>query len=224
MEIKIISNYYDEEDRLYDYDSLNLEPGLTILTGCNGSGKTTLLTQISEYCKKKSIPFLRYDNQKEGDATAMSAALLSDDINGLALDAMSSEGERIINNVGRCATKMGKLVVSSIKKGEKQIFMLLDGIDSGLSIDGIIDIKENLFNFIVKDAKKDGLDVYILASSNTYELANNSRCLNVVTGEYYIPKTYERYKLEVITTYERKCQRYKIEPSFDLKSKIDMLK
>jgi hypothetical protein len=119
---------------------------------------------------------------------------------------------------------MGKLVVSSIRKGEKQVFILLDGIDSGLSIDGIIDIKENLFNFIVKDAKKDGLDVYILASSNAYELANGSCCLNVVTGEYYIPETYERYKLEVIKTYERKCQRYKIEPSFDLKSQINMLK
>ena len=118
MKIKIIKDYYDENDNIYNTDSITLEKGVNILVGCNGSGKTTLLQQIKSYCSKKNIKLLSFDNYRDGGSNAMSAAGFYGDMDKLIQDFISSEGERISNNIGRYAAKIGK-TVHSMEKGEK---------------------------------------------------------------------------------------------------------
>ena len=101
MKIKLEQDYYDTGVKLFPYRTLNLEPGITVLVGCNGSGKTTLLKQIKCHCSDNNIKYLHYDNYKDGGGHAMQSNLLFNDIKAVALDAVSSEGERIFHNI-RC--------------------------------------------------------------------------------------------------------------------------
>ena len=218
MNIDIVRDYYDQKDYLYQYNELNLEPGLTVLIGCNGSGKTTLLHQIERYCKKDNIKYFSFNNYTEGGSNAMSRAGFFGDIDSLAQDFISSEGERIGNNIARMAPKIGSLV-RGCEPGEK-LFILFDAIDSGLSIDGVIDTKENLLNVIVDDCENKGIEVYIIASANKFELARNVRSLNVVTGKFRKLNNYEDYAKEILSTFKYKKKRYKQEIYFDIDSYI----
>ena len=60
--INIINKgFYDEDEVLYKKKSIEIKPGVTVLTGCNGIGKTTLLHQIESFLKKENIPCLMFD-------------------------------------------------------------------------------------------------------------------------------------------------------------------
>ena len=75
------------------------------------------------------------------------------------------------------------------------LFILLDGLDSGASIDRARDLM-HLFDLIESEAKtedgKDTHEIYILVAVNSYELARK-RCLDVRTREYLSFKSYEEY-------------------------------
>lgn len=43
---KIVRDYWDSGQALYQKENIEINPGLTVLVGCNGSGKTTLITQL----------------------------------------------------------------------------------------------------------------------------------------------------------------------------------
>lgn len=85
--------------------------------------------------------------------------------------------------------------------------MLFDAIDSGLSIDNIVDIKECLFNIILEDTT--GTDVYIIVSANTFEMCFNEQCLDVRTGKHREFKTYTSYKNFILKSREQKDRRLK---------------
>ena len=63
---KIIKDYYDIGEQIYNKSSVTLQDGLTVLCGCNGSGKTTLLKQIKNGCKKEKLPCIKFDNLIDG--------------------------------------------------------------------------------------------------------------------------------------------------------------
>lgn len=54
-----------------------------------------------------------------------------------------------------------------------------DAADSGLSIDGIKEIKNKLFSIIEEDCKTKGVELYIVVSINAYEFANGEQCFDV---------------------------------------------
>lgn len=83
-------------------------------------------------------------------------------------------------------------------------WLLFDAIDSGLSIDNVIDIKEYLFKTILEDAVK----TYIIVSSNAFEFANNESCLDTHTGKYIHFENYDKYKDFILKSKEIKNKRY----------------
>lgn len=91
----------------------------------------------------------------------------------------------------------------------KDIFVLLDGVDSGFSIDNIIELKESLFKVIIKDFENKDNDIYIICSANSYELAADEDCIVVCTGKHRRFKTYNTYRNMVMRTREIKGKRYK---------------
>ena len=208
MRIKIARDYYDDRDYIYQRSVVDFRPGVTILVGCNGSGKSTLLRQIKDYCTCKDIPHIEFDNYKDGGGQAMNRKGFYGDIDGLIMDICSSEGERINNNLGIYAGQIGNFVRQNENKG-KPLVILMDAIDSGLSIDYVIELKELLFKTILEDCNSKGIEVYIIASANEYELARGENCFNVKTCQYKKIPNYSSYRKVIIDTRKYKNKRYK---------------
>lgn len=194
-EFKIITRYYDDYRKLYKHNTVEFKPGITILVGCNGSGKTTLLRQIKNSLEKNEIPYVYHDNLKDGGSRGREIAFYNDDYELGAALFCSSEGEQIALNLGTLARNTGYMITHS-KGNEKWI--LLDAIDSGLSIDQVQDVKKNLFHMIL-DMEK-GKEIYIICSANEYEMCCDEPCFNIVDGKYVSINSYEDYKKEIIKT------------------------
>ena len=210
--------------------SIQFEPGITVLVGCNGAGKTTLLRNIKEQMKKESIPYVFYDNLHSGGSNSISSAFYFGNMD-LGIDLWtSSEGEAIKINFGQASTKfkrflkdgfydtMNNRLARSLNKDkeEKEVsdirVMLFDAVDSGLSVDSIVEIK-SVFELILEDAKQLGMETYIIISANEYELARNSNCFDVNKGRYIKFKDYEAYRAFIINsrkTKEKRIEKQKI--------------
>jgi len=213
LQFDIIRDYYSTGVNLYNYKNKTVEftPGLTVLTGCNGAGKTTLLKHIKLHCHKNDIPFKLIDNRTDGGSSAMQKALESSDIFLLATKVQSSEGENISLNMGTWAKEIGSFMTTHNKYSDTNIRVLaFDAIDSGLSIDNIIEIKEEFFKFVLAEEKDK--EVYIIVSANSYEMARGENCFDVTTGKYTMFSDYEAYRKYIIDTRNKKCKRYKQDP------------
>lgn len=203
---KITKNYYREDEFIYNKSYVTLEPGFTVLVGCNGSGKTTLLKQIKHSCYSQNIPVLSFDNQHEGGSNAISLAGFMGDFNALANGIMSSEGENISQNIGKFARKIGQFVRSNADAN--QIFILFDAIDSGWSVDNILEFKADLIKTILDDNKQ---EMYIIVSANEYEMARSEKCFDVSECRYVKIENYDEYRDLVIKTRKKKNKRYGFE-------------
>lgn len=199
---KIDKRPYD--DIIYKKTNIEINPGVTILTGCNGYGKTTLLQMIKQSLKSSKIPVMDYSNETDGGHNAISERAFYDDYATVATLMQSSEGEQIYINLGNTASKIGKFIHEH--NDDKEIWLLFDAIDSGLSIDNMIEVKELLFETILEDTK--GKDVFIICSTNSYEMCRDSKCFDVYSGEYVEFKDYEDYREYILKSRKQKDKRY----------------
>lgn len=197
---KINKDYNDMGCNIYKKDNITIISGLTVLVGCNGMGKTTLLHQLKRKLEKDKIPVISFDNLIDGGDRAREKAGFYGDMEFLATAVMSSEGENINMNIGRFAGDIGRFVRKY--KGSPEMWILLDAVDSGLSIDNIIDIKQDLFDVVIED--NPNTDVYIIVAANGYEFARNENCFDVYEGKYLKFKDYEQYRDFVLKTRKEK--------------------
>lgn len=195
---------FDDNMRLYLRKEVEFHHGLTTLVGCNGSGKTTLMMLIKDELRKdKDVLLLTYNDRSEGQSNLMEALAFRDDMSGVASMFMSSEGERIIRGVGYFAQGIRKRIQ---KANPKEIWILLDAVGSGLSIDGIQDIKA-LAKAVIEDNQ--GTDVYFVVSTNEYEFSIGADNIDVTTFKHVQFKNYEEYRKFILKTSEKKQRRYK---------------
>ena len=217
---------YDDV-RIFYRKNIEIKPGVTVLIGCNGAGKSTLIHTMQDELKKNNIEYLNYDNLHDGGNRSVSNAMFYDDI-GLAASMMcSSEGETItlnIMNLGENIVyylKHGKtkrtrldIMLESIenadsKKKEETVsqerWIFFDAVDSGLSIDNVLDFKE----FVLEPIVKSNSNLYVILSANSFEMASGEQCLDVYNGQYCTFDNYEEYKKFICKTRERKEKRYK---------------
>lgn len=220
---------YDEGFNLYKKKIIEIKSGVTVLVGCNGIGKTTLLKQIRDKLKENKIPYIMFDNLRDGGSKAISEASFYSDFVFMANAIQSSEGENIVMNLEKLAARLGEFVekgedpkekkfnklVKAIKEinGEDIVeseiinerWILLDAVDSGLSVDNIVDLKEQLFKTILEYNYEN--EVYIIVSANEYEMVRNEQCFDVYNGKYINIKDYEEYRNLVLQSKEWKYQR-----------------
>ena len=198
---------YCEGENLYAKATFTIEPGVTILVGCNGSGKTTLLHHFRETLERdKDTLVLFYNNLFDGGQNALAwHVFYGGSITTGATLATSSEGESIVVNVGDTARKIGALVRENAANN-KPLFLLFDAVDSGLSVDNVVELKKYLFDTILKDCAGQR-DVYIICSANEYELCNGENCFDVQNAEYIRFNNYDEYRAFVLQTRERKDAR-----------------
>ena len=229
MSERIINVWKDPYGEGFDTcksEQVILHSGLTVLVGCNGAGKSTLLHNIESELKKNKIPYYYYDNLRDGGSNARGNALLEDDLVFAATAMSSSEGENITMNIGKLLSKLKEFMKTGrvasrmtglidALSGEdykapeiKERWLLLDAIDSGHSIDNVVETKRVL-QLVIDDFKANGYDLFIVVSANEYELANGEDCFDVNSGEYIRFKDYEDFKKFILTSREIKDTRYK---------------
>ena len=220
---------YDEGFNLYKKKIIEIKSGVTVLVGCNGIGKTTLLKQIRDKLKENKIPYIMFDNLRDGGSKAISEASFYSDFVFMANAIQSSEGENIVMNLEKLAARLGEFVENGEDPNEKKFnklvkaikeingediveseiinerWILLDAVDSGLSVDNIVDLKEQLFKTILE--YNYGNEVYIIVSANEYEMVRNEQCFDVYNGKYINIKDYEEYRNLVLQSKEWKYQR-----------------
>ena len=200
---KLSNSYYEEDGKIFDKTFVTIKPGVTVLVGCNGAGKTTMLNQIKRTLGNKDIPYLFHGNLTDGEKEYRSKVLFYDDINFVARSMMSSEGENIVNVMEEVARKMGTL--SRNNPTAKELWFLFDAVDSGLSVDNIVDLKERLFSLVLENEKCK--DVYFVVSANEYELARDENCLDVIGCKYIRFNDYEEYRAFILQSKEAKRKR-----------------
>lgn len=199
--IKIYQNPFGD-GKMFKKKYFEFETGVTVFVGCNGYGKTTLMRNVKEELSRSKIPVISFDNVSDGGSNARSKMAFYNNFEFVATSMCSSEGENIVMNLGNIAREIGHFVAKNPE--EKELWILLDAIDSGFSIDNIIEVKEFLFKTVIEDAHNRGRDIYILVSANSYEMARGERCLDVRSMKYRTFKTYDAYRKYVI-----KCSQVK---------------
>lgn len=203
-EFKIPRSPYEKGVVLYKKSKMTLNPGVTVLVGCNGCGKSTFVEKIAEQLEKNSIPYITYNNLHDGGTRAREKAMFYGEMDLFATLFCSSEGEQIVANMGSCATQMGQLARRN--KDAKELWVLLDAVDSGLSIDNIVDVKEYLFKTVIEHNKDK--DVYIVVSANEYEMCNGENCFDVYNGKYIRFSDYNDYRQFILNSKTEKDKRY----------------
>lgn len=225
---KLGKDPYDYDFNLYKKSTIEIKPGVTVLVGCNGIGKSTLLHCIKDVLKKEGIPYLDFDNLLEGGAYARQESLNKGDLTRLATSAYSSEGENIMLNITNLATLIGEFVrtglyqkdVNRLARGfqkalgyksedteitSNERWILFDAVDSGLSVDNIVKLKDCLFSIILEHSF--GKEIYIVISANEYEMANGEQCFDVYNGKYITFRDYNEYRQMILDSRKWKDDR-----------------
>ena len=214
LELEIYKDYYDDGVDLYTSDKLVLNPNVvTTLVGCNGSGKTTLIHQIKEKLDKSfsldedsDIKVMYFNNLSDGGNYSLEKAMFRGDMSGMATLWSSSEGERISNNVGNeIFSNLGYFINHNTYS---KIVVLLDAVDSGLDITNIDEIVTTFKNFAIVEAKKLGIELYIVVSTNSYEFCVGNDCIDITSLEHIEVNSYDEYRDLIIKSDEHKMKRY----------------
>ena len=227
--IKTWRNPYDEGFSTCRRKEVEFKPGLTVLVGCNGSGKSTMLKNIKDELHKKKIPMFFYNNEHDGGSNSIGESIFLGNVSFAATAWTSSEGENISLNLSKIASKWRNFIltgevndwstkftkslrtaceIDDKKTTSKKRFILLDAMDSGYSIDNVIEMK-SLFDLVLEDSEKMGMETYIIISSNEYELACDTDCFDVTEGKYINFSSYEDFKKFILHTRKKKEKRYK---------------
>ena len=171
-------------------------PGLTVLVGKNGTGKSTLLTFIETFCHDNDISHLLHDNL-DNDRLGQ-RAIYTGEYELLATMMASSEGESIVVAMSKIATSISSCIANTERDGKHQVVILLDALDSGLSINNIVAMKQYLFKPILEDAESKNIACYIIVAANSYELARDEDCIDVKHMKHKTFKTYDSYRSFVL--------------------------
>ena len=201
---QIPTDPYDEGVRLYSRKDISFKPGLTTLIGCNGSGKSTLMKLLQDQLKKDpNALVMKYDDRYDGGHNLMDKMGFYEDWTGLSTMMTSSEGERIYVGLGNFIRSMRREIQ---RNRPKELWILLDAVGSGLSIDKIDEVKD-FADIVVED--NNGIDVYFIVSTNEYEFAAGTDCIDVTTFKHMTFSDYAVYRSYILETAMKKDKRFK---------------
>ena len=222
MEIKLWSNpkiqYETKMSRRGNIEkcskpvTYDFKPGVTMLIGSNGTGKSTLLKQLNSLFKERNwnqIPdndnirdkyyCYSYDNVYE-EKFAKDSWIHSDmKIDRIAATFCNSEGQDMYDYLYYKIADIGKAVRYARSKEYNGIFILFDGLDSGLSLDRLEEIKRKVLDFMVREESKNGeFEVYIVCAANSFEFCSGYDCIDVTNQEHYYFDQYWEFRRHFI--------------------------
>ena len=218
---------YEQGDILFLKGSVKIPEGLTVITGCNGSGKSTLLDIIEKRYKGNDDWYIvSYREKEDGRGNSVSSYLYMGDYRAIASVFEASEGEAVFRNyankvyqeiaafrdtkiTSRNPEEIGLFRYKYIRMDKaKNLLVILDGIDSGVSLDMTIDIK-NFLHTILEDlhTRIPEVPVYILVSSNSWEFCEGERCLDARSLNFKKFSSYEEYRKYILDSRKKKEHR-----------------
>ena len=194
--------------KLYRKRSVKFYPNeINCLIGCNGSGKSTILGICKDIIKENGLMMISYNNMQDGGSNFIEEDGSIESIGAIFSIKELSEGEQILNASSKYLDLLTSMVKGNIKRDDRfrlfretdHIFVLLDAIDSGYSIDNIYNLVYRLKG-IIKLAKENNKFVYIIAAANSYELTRNNKCWDVQLSKEVMFKDYDDYRKRIIET------------------------
>lgn len=191
-----------ENEILYDYDTLTIEPGITTFVGCNGSGKTTLIAQIAQQLENDEHIAVINANAHKTRENIVSSLTINNNMQFRTDAIWASEGERLQSGQGHVFSEIGN---KARRFGVNEVWVFLDSFDSGCDIANMQLIK-NTLKFIENDLQPRPL--YVIIAANAYEFARNERCLDVKSGNIIRFDSYEAYAEFIVASEKEKMQRY----------------
>lgn len=223
--IDISQSPYGSDSVMFEKDYITLKDGLSVIIGCNGSGKSTLLRIIKEHCIMHNIPMLYYNNLNDGGYHSRCNRVTFSDMKYTSGSLQSSEGESILIALNNIVDKVIKIInnlksskdpydkvrgnldyISNIFKYETnntkwetdKLFLLFDSVDSGLSLDTIYDIKKYMIDPVINRCKNSNINLFLVVTSNKFELTNNTRCILANKLEYININSYQQFKNVIV--------------------------
>lgn len=194
--IKYDKEPYIKGEEVFQENEFGFNPGrVTVLAGPNGSGKSTLLNIIEKHLKDNNIKYVSYNNVEESK-NAIDRYGYFEDFTAVSILISSSEGQCLFYNIARFTQKISNALHGKAKD-DKEFWILMDATDSGLSIDKIIDVKEQLFKTVLQD--NPNKDIYIVIAANSYEYTVPMdglplECRDVKTGAVVKFDNYDDYR------------------------------
>lgn len=190
-------NLYKDQYALFTPNEINT------LIGCNSSGKSTMLRKIEEILYTNGFPYILYDNIDN------SFKWLHERIHESIHYRNLSEGEVIAKASSKYINVLTDIIVGTIIRDKKfrkyrdldNIFLLLDSIDTGYSIDNILNLT-GILNGLICLAKKNKKRLYIIAAANNFEFIQGNRSWDVQASKEIFFNKYEEYKQRIIETSE----------------------
>lgn len=204
---KISPIQFEDEIKLYVSNEICFDEGVNILVGCNGIGKTTLMNLIQDELMEMDIPYYRYFD-KEIEKTVDRGAVSSIQFfNNYLTRKRRSEGENIGDRLSMFATDLGNFVRTNSSKDE--IWLFIDSLDSGMSIDAIQDILDFIDSTMLTTLP-DGMKMYIVMSANSYEVVRwySNSCIDTYNLKPIKFKDYQDYATFILKTRKYKDSRY----------------
>lgn len=223
-------NYYAENDNLYETDKIELEENnVYIFTGCNGIGKSTLIFQITED-RLTALKHFAYNLLNDYNGYNSFVNHFTDDkpnndsdVYYLSINKKSnaqginpnpffkiskqfkSSGEQLIHDMLPCLEIVDK-ELERLKN--KTLYLFLDDLDVGTSLDVILEEKLVIKRFI-KTLEKNNTKYIICISANNYELTKLGTCIDCVTLKPIEFKDYDDYVKYIVSTRKYKDVRNK---------------
>ena len=180
-----------------DFVEYRLNEGLTALIGGNGTGKSTLLQRLRVSLKEEGIKNLYFNLSSENKEMNMKH---NKSENFLPTCIQFSTGEQHSLHIGDMAQEIG----ANIRGGkDKELWILIDAIDDGLSLDIAGEVEKYLFRNISSDIDKEvnkGRHIYVVFSVNNFEVLGNHAKINIATGEEEYIDSYEEFRRAVFRT------------------------
>lgn len=242
--IKTWRNPYSKGSSLCTPREIEIHEGITVLVGCNGSGKTTLMRNIEDELRIAKVPTATYYNLTDGGSHAGEDFLAQNMISLMAAMWTHSEGECININLALMASKLNRFIEEgdyykdeqnrrlarllqskediekekAQRKACKERWLLFDSVDSGMSIDNLVELK-NFFNQILEISQRAGVTTYIVITANGYELVDDMDCMDVTTGKYIRFKDYADFRKFILKSKQKKLKRQEREEKTNQKNK-----
>ena len=181
---------------------------IIVLVGRNGYGKTSFLLSLKEYLEDKKIKCLYWNDMQYGRSEGKSMLIYNGNMDIATQMMFHSEGESMMASFGYYGlSQLGSIVKR--QKGLKEIFVLIDQLDSGLDVHQLNEIKNTLKDTAIPDMKKNGITPYIILTANSYETAEGETCMDPLTGKYMTFKDFEEYKAYIDKLYKEEEEKNK---------------
>ena len=184
-------NAYSESRSKY---AVFIPNALTIVVGHNGYGKSSYISGLESHLKRKGIEYIKWSDSANGRTNGMNQFLWAGDNEGVASMAFHSEGQAMMASFSRiCIRECGRKAKLAKDGKLKELFVIIDQLDSGLDVYWINDLKRLFKKSIIPNMNKYGVTVYVVMTANSYELAKGEHCFDPVTRRGIIFNSYTEY-------------------------------